>query len=254
VLLISGSAPPLKRNLKHESNKPDDLAGSAVNHQLTEHEPAGWSKEITELERKTKDQCYSNKSRHSNKKRDNSLDAFYSAADDLSSKAASDAVYIENAGQVLLWPYLKHYFSALKVIKNDCFMAETERMRAVHLLQYLATGQQKSPEYQLLLNKILCGWPVAQALDDGIILSKAEELESEQLLLTLVSHWSALKNTSIEGLRSSFMQRNGKLMQTESGWRLSIERTAHDILLEQLPWTLSIIRLSWMDQPLFVDW
>ncbi|MDQ6969604.1 MAG: contractile injection system tape measure protein [Mariprofundus sp.] len=245
---ISDSGLPQRGDLKHDSNKPDDLIGSARHRQPTGNRPTGRSKEITEANREAEGLFHSNNNRHNNPV---STD---SPADDLSSKVTPDALYIENAGQVILWPYLKYYFSVLNMINNDGFVAEAERMRAVHLLQYLATGQQKSPECQLLLNKVLCGWPVEKSLDDSITLSMKEELESEQLLLTLVSHWSALKNTSIEGLRMSFMQRNGKLMPTESGWRLSVERQAHDMLLEQLPWTLSIIRLSWMDKPLFVDW
>jgi len=177
-----------------------------------------------------------------------------SAVDREDADLARHGMYTAFAGQVILWPYLKHYFSELQLIKKDCFVGECEQMRSVHLLQYLVADQQQTPECQLMLNKILCGWPLDRPLDDGILLSQQEKMESKQLLSTMISHWSALKNTSIEGLRESFLKRSGKLTRTELGWTLRVERKAHDMLLEQLPWTLSIIQLSWMKQALFVEW
>jgi hypothetical protein len=63
-----------------------------------------------------------------------------------------------------------------------------------------------------------------------------------------------LKTTSVASLRSTFLQRQGVLKSAESGWVLLVERKAYDILLEQLPWGVGMIRLSWMHAPLRVEW
>ena len=76
----------------------------------------------------------------------------------------------------------------------------------------------------------------------------------EALLAAVIGHWSALKNTSVPGLRTAFVERPGLLRAIEGGWRLNVERQPHDILLERLPWSISLVRLPWMDRPLFVEW
>jgi hypothetical protein len=63
-----------------------------------------------------------------------------------------------------------------------------------------------------------------------------------------------LKNTSQEGLRQSFLQRDGLLMVKPASMKLQVERRGFDILLDQLPWNMGIIKTQWMDEPLSVDW
>jgi len=70
----------------------------------------------------------------------------------------------------------------------------------------------------------------------------------------VISHWSALKATSVPGLRTSFIERPGLLRQIDGGWRLHVERRPYDLLLERIPWSFSLVRLPWMDRPLFVEW
>ncbi len=82
-----------------------------------------------------------------------------------------------------------------------------------------------------------------------------EELEEALHLLTVViGKWEVLKRTSIEGLREGFLQRKGKLTEQESGILLQVERGSIDLLLDQLPWNISMIKLPWMNRLLRVDW
>ncbi|HZD94145.1 MAG TPA: contractile injection system tape measure protein, partial [Candidatus Sulfotelmatobacter sp.] len=78
---------------------------------------------------------------------------------------ADQPVYIGNAGAVLLWPFLGRYFQTLGLLEKNAFRSESEKNRAIHLLQYLATGKLETPEHELLLNKVLCGSLPEQPLD-----------------------------------------------------------------------------------------
>src|SRR5690606_887113 len=68
-------------------------------------------------------------------------------------------IYINNAGLVLLHPFIPTYFNRLGMIEKGDFISEEARHRAVHLLQYLVYGTDQHEEHELVLNKILCNMP-----------------------------------------------------------------------------------------------
>lgn len=167
---------------------------------------------------------------------------------------ATQEIYIENAGLVLLWPYYGTFFKNVKLLEGGKFIDETSAMRAIHLLQYLVTGEEEAPEYFLTLNKLLCDWDITKPVIKGMELSEFEKSESEELLQTVISHWSALKNTSMKGFQTSFLQRDGALTKNENNWLLRVERKTYDMLLDRLPWGISMVKLSWMKTLLNVEW
>jgi len=169
-------------------------------------------------------------------------------------QAEEDTLYVNNSGVVILHHFLKPFFEGLKLLADGKFINDTAHQRAVLLLYYLATGDVKVPEFDLPLQKILCGYPLENTLPVSIKLSRKEKAESEKLLKTVIDYWPPLKGTSVEGLRSTFFQRDGKLLTTENGWLLTVEQKTVDILLGKLPWGFSTIRLPWMEQILNVDW
>jgi Contractile injection system tape measure protein len=164
--------------------------------------------------------------------------------------------YIGNAGVVLLWPFLARYFQNLGLMENNAFRGETERNRAVYLVQYLAAGKLEAPEHELLLNKVLCGAQPEQPLDPANPLTDAEEALSAQLLHAVIANWEKLRNTSREGLRQSFLLREGRLLrkQSDDSWSLTVSTKAYDLLLDSLPWRFSTVRLPWMQAVLHVKW
>jgi len=91
------------------------------------------------------------------------------------------------------------------------------------------------------------------AVADGL-LSDGDRAEADALLAAAVKHWPALGNTSIAGLRVSFLQRRGLLRDDERGWHLQVETRSFDMLLGQLPWSISIMKLPWMTKPIHTDW
>ncbi len=170
--------------------------------------------------------------------------------------SARDGYYIRNSGLVIIAPYLDHFFTALNLMKNKTFICEAAQIRAIHLLQYLATFEEDTPEYDLILNKILCGISLEKPVLKSVQLTTIEKKEARNLLKAIVRNWPALKNTSPEGLQEGFLRREGKLIQKKATekWVLQVEGKAHDILLGKLPWTYSMIKQSWMANMLTVEW
>jgi hypothetical protein len=87
----------------------------------------------------------------------------------------------------------------------------------------------------------------------GLVTQKDRE-EAEALLQSALTHWSALKNTSIGGLRTAYLQRQALLYEAEHGWKLHVERQPFDMLLETLPWSISIVKLPWMQTAIYTEW
>ncbi len=165
-----------------------------------------------------------------------------------------NAIYIGNAGLVLLNPFLSVYFTRLGLVEGGKFIDVEKQMRAVHLLQYVVTGATGSPEHQLVLNKILCNVPVEEPVPLNIEVTQYEQEVSEGMLNAVLNAWEKLKNTSIEGFRGSFLQRNGSLVYMDDAWNLRVEQRGYDVLLQTLPWTIGMIKAPWMDNFLYVEW
>ncbi|MEL7001650.1 MAG: contractile injection system tape measure protein [Bacteroidota bacterium] len=171
------------------------------------------------------------------------------------SKEGSDGGnYIGNAGLALLNPYLEMFFAELSLVSNGEFTSGEARERALVLLHYLATGREKVEEHELAFNKVLCGMPIHEPVPCDIILTENEIEESNNLLKAIIRNWSTLKKTSPDGLRESFIMRKGRLSESEDGWQLIVEQHALDILLSSLPWGFNVVKLKWMESPVFVKW
>jgi hypothetical protein len=165
---------------------------------------------------------------------------------------AQEGIYVENAGLVLLHPFLPQFFSVLGIADDDHLL---QPARALSLLHFLATGRTVAPEYELVLPKILCHVALGTPVESPVDLTTVEQEEAVALLEAVVRHWQVLRNTSPDGLRGAFLLRPGKVSFRDNGdWFLQIESRTHDILLDQLPWGLSMVKLPWMGQILRVEW
>lgn len=146
-----------------------------------------------------------------------------------------EKIYIENAGLVLVHPFLNTLFDRVGLLKNGEFVNYEAKLRASYLLQYLVDYQQEIPEQDLLLNKILCGIEYHEAVTSGVILTELEMNIANELLYVVTQQWEKLKNTSIVELQESFLQRSGSLCLSSEGWTLVVENKAFDMLLQTLP-------------------
>lgn len=159
-----------------------------------------------------------------------------------------------NSGIVILHPFLESLFGNLALIEDGQFSNDVSRERAVCLVHFLATGSDHFPEHELLMPKFLCGWPMEDPINRFLPISDYEKSECIAVLNSAIEHWEALKQTSIEGLRTNFLQREGILKHEEFGWSLYVEQETHDILLEKLPWSLSVVTFRWLNEMLTVHW
>ncbi|GAB2610137.1 hypothetical protein GCM10026987_04970 [Belliella aquatica] len=165
-----------------------------------------------------------------------------------------EGVTIANAGLILCWPFYGRFFSALGMVQNGEFSGEIMEEKAIQLLQYIATGKVESEEWNLTLNKILCGvkpdFPVSPTLE----LSIEEEELCEKLIKGTIYNWEKIRGTKLETFRETFLNREGRLFEKDNRWELIVEKKAYDVLLDTLPWNISMINLSWMKKRLTVQW
>lgn len=166
-----------------------------------------------------------------------------------------DSFFVPQAGVVLLHPFLPRFLERRGLLDAGRYFKNARcREKAIHLLHFLATGREHPEEPQTGIYKILCGLDIAVPVPKILELDPEDRNETSRLLESVIEHWSRLKNTSPEGLRTAFLQRQGKLTRTNDGWHLTVEQQSIDILLGTLPWILSTIRLPWLQEPLRVDW
>jgi hypothetical protein len=165
-----------------------------------------------------------------------------------------EELYINNAGVVLLHPFLPMLFDTLGLTNNDQWVDEELRPTAILITQHLVTGEQVFPEYEIPLNKILCSYPLAQPIDKKIEIDDFIRTECDGLLTEAIRQWARLKSTGIDTFRETFLQRMGKLSKIANGWLLQVDQKPVDILLGGLPWGIGVIKLPWMKEILYVEW
>ncbi|HEX7315695.1 MAG TPA: contractile injection system tape measure protein [Pyrinomonadaceae bacterium] len=174
-------------------------------------------------------------------------------------EGAGESIYIANAGLVLTGPFLPAFFQSLDLLGQDERGAPRLRdrwcaSRAVHLLQYLVDGRTDTPEPLLVLNKILCGLSTSTPVEREIDRTADERVACERLLTSVIANWKIIERTSIAGLQETFLRREGRLEHSDSGWRLTVQRKTLDVLVDQIPWSVSVIYQRWMPRPLYVTW
>lgn len=173
---------------------------------------------------------------------------------DRKNKSETKELIVSNAGLVVVWPFLPQLFSNLKLTDASVFLSESHRERAICHIQYLVYGTTHAEEHQVLLNKMLAGWPIEKPLANKISLRKKEKEILDDFLQEIIAQWKALKKTSVSDLRQTFLQRNGIVRTIKNRHHLKVERKGVDILRDNLPWGINIIKLPWMDKILYVEW
>lgn len=176
--------------------------------------------------------------------------------DELQSKAPEldEVIIVSNAGLVLTAAFLPKFFENLGLVKAGLFISDQTQSKAVYMLQALLGSVDTFDESDLTLNKLLCGIPLAAALEPIIKISKSERREIDSLLESMATQWTALKSSSGKMIAEGFFRREGSLRKVQKGYKLQIQRLPFDILLDRLPWTIGIIKLPWMEEIISVEW
>jgi hypothetical protein len=167
---------------------------------------------------------------------------------------ADEPIYVANAGLVLAEPFLPHLFTRCGLVQGGAFVDAVAASRAAHLLQAVLGGQGPWLEHELVLNKLVCGLPLAGALCWDGTLEPRELTTVDGMLAAMLQQWKVLGGTSVEGLRQTFLRREGRLVDKGDFWQLLVEPGPFDMLLDRLPWGFSTIKYPWMERMIHVQW
>ncbi len=173
---------------------------------------------------------------------------------DKSLQTKPEYLYVHNAGLVILAPYLPAFLEQVGLVEAGEFISTEAIDRAAQLMHYLVFGAAGAQEYDLALEKVLCGTQDDYLPDANIELTENEQEEADALLKAVIENWAALGACSPPSLRAMFLQREGKLSPLGDDYLLQVEPQTADILLNRLPWGFSLIRLPWMPGFLHTEW
>lgn len=171
--------------------------------------------------------------------------------DDLGLK--EDGHYIQNAGLIILHPFLKTFFEHCDLIHPKTQQL-TDPELCAHLLHYIATGKTNAPEYDMIFEKFLCNIPMNQSINRHIKLSRKHKKQVKNLIESVQQNWKPMKKSSGALLQNEFFQRSGKLVITDHDYTLTVERKTQDILLDKLAWGISLVKLPWKENFMFINW
>ena len=163
-----------------------------------------------------------------------------------------DYLFVNNAGLVLLNPFLPALFKQLELLSESGKLVDPELAACV--LHYAATGREGDFEFEMIFEKYLCGLHPSETLNRAITLTELQKEEVTKVLNAALNYWEVMKNKPIALLQNEFLMRPGKLITEKTNHRLVIERKTFDLLLDKLPWSYSMIKFSWKKELIFVEW
>jgi hypothetical protein len=162
----------------------------------------------------------------------------------------SGGLEIRYAGIVLLWLEFGQLLHDLQLVKERAFADESAKQQAVLILHYIAAGHTAASEEDLLLNKMLCNWPLNEPVEI-IELSEPVKAAAAKMLEEYMAGWRKDRKFSAGWFRAAYLQREGQLLRRNDGqWELTVTHKTEDILINKV----SIIRYSWMHHLLFIRW
>jgi uncharacterized protein YfcZ (UPF0381/DUF406 family) len=165
-----------------------------------------------------------------------------------------EPLLINNGGLVLLWPFFTRLFGMTKMVVDKEFVDEAAQIKAVQMLQYLATGKLEAAENELVLNKVFVGLPLNTPIPYEFELSEEDTKMLDSLIMGALTNWSRIKGFGPNGFRSTFLMREGNIEQTEEKWKIVIVKKQLDVLLKTIPWGYSFIKLPWLKKVITVEW
>lgn len=168
-----------------------------------------------------------------------------------------EVALVGNAGLCLLSPWFPRLFAMLGYLDEERrnFKDTASRIRAVFLLQYLASPEERDyREPELAFNRLLVALPAQVPLPKRIELTDEEKRMADGMLEGVKANWVKMKGTSVNGFRQSFILRDGRLEQQDEKWLLTVERRTVDILLDTVPWAFRQIRFPWLKKHIQVAW
>ncbi|MGB3468920.1 MAG: contractile injection system tape measure protein [Cyclobacteriaceae bacterium] len=172
----------------------------------------------------------------------------------------SDNAYesVENGGIVLIHPFLPLIFKKSGLLdEHQKWKDASAKEEAIYLVHYLATGQMPTVKDDLTVAKILTATEPDTILTFEVTDPTFTHVDQimDETLETIREYWPPMGNISWQVLRKDFLKRRAKLYRsTEKEVNLMVEPHALDILIPYKRWGLSVVRYSWMQTMLKIDW
>lgn len=175
---------------------------------------------------------------------------------DHNEKEVGNLSYINNAGLVIVHPFLKALFDQLNLCDSKGnWKSKVSQHKAILLTQFLVDSNNIIQESDLMLNKILCGFAIDEVVNVKLKITEKEIEKCNSLLDAVKEHWKVMSTSSREALQQTFLQREAKLESVKRNeFELWVEEKGVDILLEQLPWGIGMIKTPWMENYLNCHW
>jgi hypothetical protein len=76
----------------------------------------------------------------------------------------------------------------------------------------------------------------------------------DSLLGAALQAWPTLRTSTVDTLRETFLQRDGRLTRGDDVWKLQVAAKPYDMLIDTVPWSFKHIKSRWMKTLLQVDW
>lgn len=177
----------------------------------------------------------------------------------MKSRLDTGGIEIPNAGLVLLYRYYTHLFARLGLYEDDSvvFKDDRARVKAIFMLQYVAYGNSRTEfsEQELAFNRFLINYS-GKPLPRTCRLKKAERQAIDSIFDDLKTHWTKVKMTGTDTIRTTFIQRKGILRKgaIDTMFELQVEPYVYDVLIDSIPWSYSMIRPMNSDNMLSIKW
>ena len=166
-----------------------------------------------------------------------------------------ERISVWNSGLILFHPFLRTFFTRIGLMDPlGEFKSDECRFRAAYLLHALTGSTEPPQDHLMTLNKLLCGINILLPLDYDFEITEEEQNQITGLIKAVINNWTVIKNTSVAGFQETFVRRPGMIERSQDDWILRVESHGVDILLEEIPWNIHLITLSWMDYLIHVDW
>ncbi len=166
-----------------------------------------------------------------------------------------DEIYGAHAGLILLHPFVRQLFVRLGLLKEGQFRDKMCLQKAVLILHFLATGKQDFQEHTLAVPKIICGMLLEEAMMDDVLPLETEvQNEALDMMHAAIAQWEVLGNTSVAAFREGFIDREARINIEERRITFRVETKGIDVLLDHLPWNLSLVTFPWLQTIIHVQW
>nr|WP_294860581.1 contractile injection system tape measure protein [uncultured Fluviicola sp.] len=163
-------------------------------------------------------------------------------------------VFIDNAGLILIAPFLPRLFTMLELTETGKFKNRDAQIKAIFLTQYAVFGNREFPEYTLQLNKLLTNFKTGVPIPRKSVLTDEDKTIVDSMLEGVLQNWGRLTNTTVAGLQEGFLRREGRLEELEDTYLLTVESKGYDMLLDHVPWNFRTVKFSWMQKAIQVKW